>query len=127
MQISSNQTVNETNDVSVSCKATGTPPPNITWTKDGNKDKILNSSSIFSLKNISREQHGLYWCIADNGLNKAFASASIIVQCACKHCLCYLKGSVLVQISEEKSRRFTNKTRSTEITETIFVSYQKIR
>ena len=98
--------------MSVSCKATGTPPPNVTWTKDGNEDKILSSNSILSLKNISREQHGLYRCIADNGLNKAFASISIIVQCKCEHYLGYFKGIIVSTDFSRKSRGFANEARS---------------
>ena len=81
MSISKNQTVNETNDVKLSCRATGTPAPNVTWSKAGNENNILSSNSFFTMTNISREQDGLYWCTADNGLSKAVASTRITVQC----------------------------------------------
>lgn len=82
VSISRNQTLNQTNDVTLSCNATGEPSPNITWSTFGNKESILTSSSFLQLKNVSRQQGGLYWCTADNGLNKATASVRILVQYA---------------------------------------------
>ena len=79
--ISKNQTLNETNDVTLSCLATGKPRPYVTWSKDGNLGNILNSSSTLVLKNITKEQGGLYRCTADNGFGKAESAVRIIVQC----------------------------------------------
>ncbi|XP_068685522.1 hemicentin-1-like isoform X2 [Montipora foliosa] len=77
--ISPNQTVNESNDVRLSCHASGTPPPSITWSKASNEEKTLNSSTVLSLKNINRNQDGLYLCTAINGPGKAIASVRVTV------------------------------------------------
>ena len=75
MAISENITLNESNDVTLSCNATGDPSPNVTWSKSG------NLGSLLPLKNISRAQDGLYWCTAENGAGKSMASVRVIVQC----------------------------------------------
>ncbi|XP_044180632.1 neurotrimin-like isoform X2 [Acropora millepora] len=72
--ISLNQTVNETGDVTLSCQAKGIPSPIITWLKADDERKNLSSSSELSLKNISRDQDGLYLCTANNRAGKAIAS-----------------------------------------------------
>lgn len=79
--ISNNITLNETNDVTLSCTASGKPPPNVTWTKADDVGNVLSKSSSLELKNITRKQEGLYRCTADNGLGKAESSVRIIVQC----------------------------------------------
>lgn len=79
--ISSNRTLNETNDVTLSCTASGKPPPNVTWTKADDVSNVLSWSSSVELKNITRKQEGLYRCTADNGLGEAESSVRIVVQC----------------------------------------------
>ena len=84
MAISGTVTLNESNDVILSCNATGIPPPNVTWSKSGDQDKIFHLGSLLPLRNISREQDGLYWCTAENGAGKSIASVRVIVQCKCQ-------------------------------------------
>lgn len=81
--ISRNQTWNETNDVTLSCNATGKPPPNVTWSSSGNKD-MTYLGPVLTLKNISREQDDEYWCTTSNGLGNATASVRVIVNCKYK-------------------------------------------
>lgn len=80
--ISPNQTVNETSDVTLSCQAKGIPPPTITWLKADVEGKNLSSSSELSLKNINRDQNGLYLCIAKNRAGKAIAYVAVTVHYA---------------------------------------------
>ncbi|XP_020604419.1 neural cell adhesion molecule 1-like [Orbicella faveolata] len=81
MAISGNQTLNESNDVILSCNAKGTPPPNVTWSISGDQDKNFDPGSLLPLRNISRAQDGLYWGTAENGAGKSVASVRITVQC----------------------------------------------
>lgn len=81
MAISRDQTLNESNDVTLYCNGTGTPPPNITWSKSGDRDENFVAGPVLSLKNISRAQDGLYLCTAENGAGKSVASVRVIVQC----------------------------------------------
>jgi len=84
MTISGNRTVNESNDVILSCNATGFPPPNVTWSKSGDQDKNFHLGSLLPLRNINRAQDGLYLCTAENGAGKSTASVRVIVQCKCE-------------------------------------------
>lgn len=79
MAISKNQTLNESNDVTLYCNATGTPPPNVTWSTESGE--IFDPGPLLQLKNIRRVQDGLYWCTAENGAGKSVASVRVIVQC----------------------------------------------
>ena len=79
--ISPNQTVNETGDVTLCCQAKGSPSPTITWLKADDEGKDLSSGSELSLKNINRDQDGLYLCIANNRAGKAIASVAVTVHC----------------------------------------------
>ena len=73
-----NQTVIESGTVTFHCNATGNPNPKITWIKDG---MILDEGDTLSI-NTNRNHSGIYWCLAENGLNSAVnASASLDVWC----------------------------------------------
>lgn len=74
----SNQIVLEAANVTFHCTTIGNPVPKVTWIKDG---KILAKGESLSFK-TNRNQSGVYWCAADNGLNSTVnASASLDVQC----------------------------------------------
>ena len=61
--ISPNQTVNESNTLTLNCTAGGKPLPVITWTKVSN-----NNIVSFPLTITGKEDEGSYRCIADNGV-----------------------------------------------------------
>ncbi|CAH3158834.1 unnamed protein product, partial [Pocillopora meandrina] len=84
VDIPKNHTVTfiEGKNVTINCSATGIPTPNVTWTKSGNETKNFPPSSPLKLENVSREEDGLYWCVAENGLGKVTASVRVIVQYA---------------------------------------------
>ncbi|KAJ7388041.1 Neuronal growth regulator 1, partial [Desmophyllum pertusum] len=79
--ISRNQTLNENNDVTLSCNVTGTPAPNITWSKAGNENNNFKPGSFLSLRNITRGKDGLYWCTAENGAGKALLPCELSFNC----------------------------------------------
>ena len=83
MAIPANITLKESNDVILSCNVTGTPPPNVTWSKSGDQDNNVHVGSLLPLRNISRVQDGLYWCTAENRAGKSMVSVRVIVQCKC--------------------------------------------
>ncbi|PFX16317.1 Hemicentin-2 [Stylophora pistillata] len=82
VNISKNSTWTSTegDDLIITCHTTGIPTPNVTWTRSGKKAKNFGPSSSLTLKNITREEDGLYWCMADNGLSTATASVRVIVK-----------------------------------------------
>ncbi|XP_067052633.1 neural cell adhesion molecule 1-like [Acropora muricata] len=76
--ISSDQTSNETDDLKLSCHATGTPSPSIAWSRQGNKEWRETNSPLL-LKNISRYQDGEYVCTAMNDAGNSTASVMVTV------------------------------------------------
>ncbi|XP_055592432.1 lachesin-like [Uranotaenia lowii] len=73
---SSDVIVREGNNLTLRCKATGSPPPSIKWKRDDNT-KIAISKNVsvldwegdsLSLSRVSRFDMGAYLCIATNGV-----------------------------------------------------------
>lgn len=62
-------TVNETDDVMLSCNSTGNPRPNITWTSQrGLEASTIKTGETLFLSDVSRDQGGAYGCTADDGV-----------------------------------------------------------
>ena len=71
----------ENSNAALYCNATGNPKPNITWTRDGNATVLYHGES-FTVRNIRREDAGIYVCTAWNGIgNKTNGSTSVTVHC----------------------------------------------
>lgn len=71
----SDMVVREGDNVSLSCDATGYPPPHIVWRREDGGDIILNGRkativerSSLELPKISRLNMGDYLCVASNGI-----------------------------------------------------------
>lgn len=62
-------TVNETNNVSMVCRAESVPEPTITWIKKGIRE-ILAYGEQFQIVNTSSRDDGTYTCIASNYLGQ---------------------------------------------------------
>ena len=76
-----NRTVLEGSNITLHCNASGNPPTNITWTKDGNPT-VLHQGETYSIVNIQRQAAGDYTCTAWNGMTeKTNATATIVVHC----------------------------------------------
>ena len=73
-----NETVTEGGSVTLSCNASGTPTPMVSWIKaDG---QHVNGSELV-LTNINRNEAGEYRCEASNECGNATKTAHIDVQC----------------------------------------------
>ena len=78
MQPIQNETITEGGNVTLSCQASGIPPPMVSWFKaDGQR---VDGSELV-LKNINRSEAGEYRCEASNECGNASETATIDVQC----------------------------------------------
>ncbi|XP_067030323.1 fibroblast growth factor receptor 3-like [Acropora muricata] len=78
--------IDEGQDLTLSCNATGDPQPNITWTRDGvpnSEFKVLGQD--LRLVDVKRRDVGSYRCTASNGYGEN-ASEISIVGLHCKSC-----------------------------------------
>ena len=75
-------TVKEKQNVTLPCKATGFPPPVITWYKDDHvmeeKRRHYKKRNL-EIKNILYEDHGIYTCRAENLLGRIQLSVNVTV------------------------------------------------
>ena len=79
------------------CNATGSPKPNVTWSKGGSNTTVSSSEELI-LDNITRSHSGTkYKCIITNYLGSVEASAIVTVYCKYK-CM-YSKEIVLLSSS----------------------------
>ena len=88
-----NETVTEGGNVTLSCQASGTPTPMVSWIKvDG---QHINGSELV-LTNINRNEAGEYRCEASNECGNASETVHIDVQCKYIYCENYTCTSVLI-------------------------------
>lgn len=72
-------TVNETNNVSMVCRADSVPQAMITWSKTGNSE-ILAYGEQFQIFNTSNLDDGTYTCVARNYLGSDSREIALNVQ-----------------------------------------------
>ncbi|XP_078381881.1 uncharacterized protein LOC144664619 isoform X2 [Oculina patagonica] len=83
---SSSVTVKEKQNVTLSCKAAGFPPPVVAWYKDGDvieqeeEEKRQYEKINLELKEIQFKDHGVYTCTAENLLGSVQSSVNITVK-----------------------------------------------
>ena len=73
------ETVSESDNVTLYCNASGVPLPTVSWVKVSSGERF-NGRELM-LTNISRNQGGMYRCEASNECRNASESANIDVQC----------------------------------------------
>ncbi|XP_020614815.1 hemicentin-1-like isoform X4 [Orbicella faveolata] len=73
-----NKTIDEGENVTVSCNASGTPPPMVSWIKVDSGERFDASELVFT--HINRSQAGEYRCEASNECGNASETATIEVQ-----------------------------------------------
>ena len=76
-------------DITLTCSATGEPPPTITWTKvldNGSDSVVLFTGEQFALSN-NRSNAGTYRCTAGNGIgNPVNHTARLTINTSCEYC-----------------------------------------
>ena len=86
--------MNETDNVTLECNATGVPYPIVKWSKAGG-GAVLFVGNSFTIYNISRVPGNtvLYQCTASNGVGIAVsATINITVQCKYFDTITFLKS-----------------------------------
>ena len=84
-----NMVVREGDNVTLSCDASGYPPPHIVWRREDGDDILLAGKKLnilegpkLRLEKISRLNMGDYLCVASNGIPPSASNRfSIKVQC----------------------------------------------
>lgn len=70
--------MNEDDETTFHCSASGNPVPSIKWIKEG---MTVATGDTLNFK-TNRSDSGQYWCLAENGLDVEIkASAQLNVQC----------------------------------------------
>lgn len=78
----SKKTVNESSNLELSCNATGNPSPNMTWFIVADPSVTLASGEVLQVKNVSKNDSGVYQCMASNGFGRdALFSWIVAVNC----------------------------------------------
>lgn len=83
-----NVTVRTGETVTLNCAATGDPPPEISWTKDGGNDfpaarerrmNVMPADHVFFIVNAKTTDMGIYSCAANNDAGTIVANATLTV------------------------------------------------
>ena len=74
--------VNESNDATLFCNATGNPVPSINWIrKNRGEVTIVSNNSALVFAAINRTESGLYQCIATNNIGNDLKNCTVDVHC----------------------------------------------
>ena len=76
-----NKTITEGGNLNLSCKASGTPPPVVSWARIRSGQQF--NGSLLQLTNVFRNQAGDYRCKASNNCGTKSSTARIYVKCKC--------------------------------------------
>ena len=74
-----NKTITEGDNVNLSCNASGTPPPVVSWVRISTSQRF--DVSVLQLTNVSRSEARDYRCEASNECGNASEAQNIDVQC----------------------------------------------
>ena len=73
--------VNESNDATLFCNATGNPVPSIKWIRGTGEVTVVSNNSALVFEAINRDESGLYQCIANNSVGNGSKNCAVDVQC----------------------------------------------
>ena len=74
-----NETITEGGNLNLSCNASGTPPPVVSWMRISSGQR--SDGSVLQLTNVSRSEAKDYRCEARNECGNASEAQNIDVQC----------------------------------------------
>ena len=77
-----NASYNEGNLVSVSCRATGQPDPEVKWIHNGQVMSSGVKTVHFTLSNVNQVDSGIYICMANNNcVGRTEKHVNLVVSC----------------------------------------------
>ena len=65
----------------MACEASGKPPPDVAWIKNGAVESSGKKATFLKFDNINRRDAGQYTCRANNSVEFTSIDTSIVVQC----------------------------------------------
>ena len=89
--VSRDQTVLEGSNLQLFCEASGSPAPNITWTRmfeNGSVSReVLHTGPTWNIENINRTNAGIYRCTAYNAIVNPVLNHTQKLYVLCKYML----------------------------------------
>ena len=76
---------NEGTSVNISCRASGTPDPDVQWIRNGTVKSSGKKTAFLMFSSINRADGGQYTCRANNSVGSAENHTALVVHC--KYCL----------------------------------------
>ena len=73
------ENITEGDNLTLTCQASGTPPPTVSWIKVSSGQRT--NGNVLDFIHINRRQAGKYKCEASNVCGNASEAAAIDVQC----------------------------------------------
>ena len=67
--------------MNIGCTASGTPDPDVQWTKNGNEKNTGNKTVFLTFNSINREDDGQYTCKANNSAGNDEKHVMLVVHC----------------------------------------------
>ena len=71
----------EGSPVTIACEASGKPPPDVAWMRNGVLESSGKKTVILKFKNINRTDAGQYTCRANNSVEATSINTTIVVYC----------------------------------------------
>lgn len=59
----------KTDNITLTCKASGDPYPEYKWFKENNNKTIISGTNLYVIENVTRNNSGVYTCEAYNIIN----------------------------------------------------------
>ena len=76
-----NKAITEGGNLNLSCNASGTPPPFVSWVRISSGQQF--NGSLLQLTSVNKNQAGDYRCKASNNCGIKSSTATIHVKCKC--------------------------------------------
>ena len=71
----------EGSPVTITCAASGKPPPDVVWIRNGVLKKSVKQVAFLKFDNINRTDAGQYTCQASNLMEVTSINTTILVHC----------------------------------------------